>query len=480
MLRTKKTKIVATLGPATSTKEVLKGMLEEGVNVFRINFSHADYEAVKERVEMIRGLNEEFGFNAAVLADLQGPKLRVGVMKEEVVVHPGDEIVFATGKRFEGTKERVYMTYDQFPQDAKAGERILLDDGKLIFEVVSTDKKAEVVAKVIQGGPLRSKKGVNLPNTNISQPALTRKDIEDAIFACSLKVDWMALSFVRHAEDLIQLEELIKENSDDKIPIIAKIEKPEAVENIDKIVAYCDGLMVARGDLGVEIPAEEVPLIQKKLVLRAKKARIPVIIATQMMETMISSLTPTRAEVNDVANSVMDGADAVMLSGETSVGQYPVQVIRQMANIIRSVEDSDLIQVPQSPPHIRTKRYITKSICFHAANMANEINAKAISTLTNSGYTAFQISAWRPKAYILVFTSNKRILTQLSLLWGVESFYYDKFVSTDETIEDVNAIACKQGFLEIGDMLISLAAMPIQDKGMVNTLRVSEITSCSF
>ena len=283
MLRSKKTKIVATLGPATSTKEVLKGMLEEGVNVFRINFSHADYDAVKERVDMIRGLNEEFGYNAAILADLQGPKLRVGMMKEEVVVNPGDEIIFATGKRFEGTKERVYMTYDQFPQDAKPGERILLDDGKLIFEVVSTDKKSDVVAKVIQGGPLRSKKGVNLPNTNISQPALTEKDIEDAIFACSLKVDWMALSFVRHAEDLIQLEELIKEHSDYKIPIIAKIEKPEAVENIDKIVAYCDGLMVARGDLGVEIPAEEVPLIQKKLVLKAKRAIILVISATQMM-----------------------------------------------------------------------------------------------------------------------------------------------------------------------------------------------------
>ncbi len=480
MLRKKKTKIVATLGPATSTREVLKGMLEEGVNVFRVNFSHADYKDVEARVKMIRELNETYGFNASILADLQGPKLRVGVMKGEVVVNAGDEIIFATGKRFEGTKERVYMTYDKFPQDAKAGERVLLDDGKLIFEVVSTDGKSEVLTKVIQGGPLRSKKGVNLPNTNISQPALTEKDIEDAIFACSLEVDWMALSFVRHAEDLMQLEALIKEHSNYKIPIIAKIEKPEAVENIDKIVAHCDGLMVARGDLGVEIPAEEVPLVQKQLVLRAKRARIPVIIATQMMETMITSLTPTRAEVNDVANSVMDGADAVMLSGETSVGNYPVQVITQMANIIRSVEHSDLIHVPQSPPSIRTKRYITKAICYHAANMANEINAKAISTLTNSGYTAFQISAWRPSAYILVFTSNKRILNQLSLLWGVETFYYDKFVSTDETIEDVNAIACKKGYLEIGDMLISLAAMPIQDKGMVNTLRVSEITSCSF
>ena len=450
-------------------------MLQEGANVFRINFSHADYEDVKERVQMIRELNDEFGFNASILADLQGPKLRVGVMKGEVIVNPGDEIVFATGERFEGTKERVYMTYDNFPQDAKKGERILLDDGKLIFEVVSTDKKSEVKAKVIQGGPLKSKKGVNLPNTNISQPALTEKDIEDAKFACQLQVDWMALSFVRHAEDLMVLQELIKEHSEHKIPIIAKIEKPEGVANIDKIVAYCDGLMVARGDLGVEIPAEEVPLVQKQLVLRAKKARIPVIIATQMMETMIDSLTPTRAEVNDVANSVMDGADAVMLSGETSVGQYPVQVIQQMASIIRSVEDSDLIQVPQEPPHIRTKRYITKSICYHAAHMANEIDAKGISTLTNSGYTAFQISAWRPKAHILVFTSNKRILTQLNLLWGVKAFFYDKFVSTDETIEDVNLIAQEKGYLEKGDMLVSLAAMPIQDKGMVNTLRVTEI-----
>ncbi len=476
----KKTKIVATLGPATGTKEVLKGMLEEGANVFRINFSHADYADVAERIKMIRELNDEFGFTAAILADLQGPKLRVGVMKEDVVVNPGDEIVFATGERFEGTKERVYMTYERFPQDAKPGERILLDDGKLMFEVVSTNNKTEVLARVIQGGPLKSKKGVNLPNTNISQPALTEKDIEDAIFAISQDVDWIALSFVRHAEDLMQLRDLINKHSDHKIPIIAKIEKPEAVENIDKIVTHCDGLMVARGDLGVEVPAQEVPLIQKQLVLRAKKARIPVIIATQMMETMIDSLTPTRAEVNDVANSVMDGADAVMLSGETSVGKYPVQVIRQMSNILKSVEDSNLIQVPQLPPHIRTNRYITKSICYHAANMANEISAKAISTLTNSGYTAFQISAWRPSCHILVFTSNKRILTRLSLLWGVRAFYYDKFVSTDETIEDVNAIACKKGYLDVGDMLISLAAMPIQEKGMVNTLRVTEITNCSF
>ena len=471
----KKTKIVATLGPACSSKEVIKKMIDAGVNVFRVNFSHADYEDVKERIDIIRGLNDEFGYNTAILADLQGPKLRVGVMKEDVVVNPGDIITFQTAEDVPGTAERVYMNYKEFPRDVNPGEKILLDDGKLMFEALETNGTTEVVCKVIQGGPLKSKKGVNLPNTKVSLPALTKKDIKDAMFAIEQEVDWIALSFVRTPADLEELQDLIAKHSAYKIPIIAKIEKPEAVENIDKIVAFCDGLMVARGDLGVEIPAHEVPLIQKKLIHRAKTARIPVIVATQMMETMITSLTPTRAEVNDVANSVMDGADAVMLSGETSVGNYPVEVIEKMTQIIEAVEDSPLILVPQNPPHVRTKRFITKSICYHAAIMANEIKAKAISTLTNSGYTAFQISAWRPSAHILVYTSNKRILTQLSLLWGVNSFFYDKFVSTDDTVGDVNDIAKEKGYVKKGDMLINLAAMPVADKGMVNTLRVSEI-----
>lgn len=475
MPTTKKTKIVATLGPACSSKEVIKDMIDAGVNVFRINFSHADYTDVKERIDIIRELNDEYGYNTAILADLQGPKLRVGVMKEDVVVAKGDVITFTTAEDVLGTAERVYMNYKEFPNDVNPGERILLDDGKLIFEVMETDRITEVKAKVVQGGPLKSKKGVNLPNTKVSLPALTQKDIKDAIFAIGEQVDWIALSFVRTPKDLEELQDLINEHSDHKIPIIAKIEKPEAVENIDKIVAFCDGLMVARGDLGVEVPAQEVPLIQKKLVNRAKTARIPVIIATQMMETMITSLTPTRAEVNDVANSVMDGADAVMLSGETSVGNYPVQVIEKMTQIIEAVEDSPLITVPQNVPQVRTKRFITKSICYHAAQMANVIKASAISTLTNSGYTAFQISAWRPNAQILVFTSNKKILTQMSLLWGVNCFYYDKFLSTDETVEDINEIAKQKGFVSKGDILINLAAMPVIDKGMVNTLRVSEI-----
>jgi pyruvate kinase len=471
----KKTKIVATLGPACSTREVLKDMIDAGVNVFRINFSHADYTDVTERIDMIRSLNDEFGYNTSILADLQGPKLRVGIMKEDVVVNRGDIITFQTAEDVPGTADRVYMNYKEFPNDVNPGEKILLDDGKLMFEVLETNRRDEVKTMVIQGGPLKSKKGVNLPNTKVSLPALTQKDIRDAIFACKANVDWIALSFVRTPKDLEELQDLIAEHSPHKIPIIAKIEKPEGVENIDKIVAFCDGLMVARGDLGVEIPAHEVPLIQKKLINRAKTARIPVIVATQMMETMITSLTPTRAEVNDVANSVMDGADAVMLSGETSVGNYPVQVIEKMTQIIEAVEDSPLITVPQNTPQVRTKRFITKSICYHAAQMANVIKAKGICTLTNSGYTAFQISAWRPSAHILVFTSNKTILTQLGLLWGVTAFYYDKFSSTDETVEDVNQIAKDKGFVEKGDFLINLAAMPVIDKGMVNTLRVSEI-----
>jgi len=475
MITNKKTKIVATLGPACSTREIMKDMIDAGVNVFRINFSHADYEDVKEKIKIIRSLNEEFGYTTAILGDLQGPKLRVGVMEEGTVVYDGDLITFTTAEDVIGTATKVFMKYKNFPNDVNPGERILLDDGKLIFEIVETDKNTEVVARVLQGGELKSKKGVNLPNTKISLPALTEKDIADAIFAIGQNVDWIALSFVKTPEDLQDLQKIIAEYSEYKIPIIAKIEMPEALENIDKIIAYCDGIMVARGDLGVELPAHEVPLVQKELIRRAKTARIPVIVATQMMETMITSLTPTRAEVNDVANSVMDGADAVMLSGETATGNYPVQVIQQMTQILKAVEDSPLIHVPQNTPQIKTSRFITKIVCHHATQMANDIKAKAICTLTNSGYTAFQISAWRPQSHILVFTSNSRILTSLSLLWGVKSFYYDSSGSTDDTVSDLNEIAKQKGYVTKGDFLVTLSAMPLTDKGMVNTLRVSEI-----
>ena len=471
----KKTKIVATLGPATSSEEVIKKMILAGVNVFRINFSHANYDEIEQSILLIRKIDKTLETNTAILGDLQGPKLRIGNIKENTFVREGDEIIFSTDSPFIGDNNRVYMNYQNFPMDVSENEKILLDDGKLIFEVVSSNKLNEVKARVIQGGYLKSNKGVNLPNTKISLPALTEKDVKDAEFIFNQDIDWIALSFVRQSQDIIDLQELMKKHIDQKIPVISKIEKPEAIENIDKIIAYSDGIMVARGDLGVEVPAQEVPILQKQLVHLAKKARIPIIIATQMMETMIDSLTPTRAEVNDVANSVIDGADAVMLSAETSVGKYPIDVINSISDILISVENSHLISVPQSPPTIRTKRFITKSICYHAAKLSNDITAKAICTLTNSGYTAFQISAWRPKSLILVFTSNRKILNQLNLLWGVKTFYYNNLNSTDKTVEEINRLALEKGYVEKDDFVVNLTAMPIESKGMVNTLRVSTI-----
>jgi len=470
-----KTKIIATLGPSSTEKPMLKALVKEGVNVFRINFSHANHNEVKQTVLNIREISSALNIHVAILGDLQGPKIRLGIVKDDVYIENGENISITTDEIEFGNSSLVSINYKDFPKDVSKGEKILVDDGKLILKVLETNKKNLVKAEVIQGGELKSRKGVNLPNTKLSLPALTEKDKADAVFAVKNNFDWLALSFVRSKKDVYELEELINKNSKDKIPIIAKIEKPEAVLNLDAILHAADGLMVARGDLGLEIPAEEVPLKQKLMVNMAKKARKPIIIATQMMESMIDSLTPSRAEVNDVANSVMDGADAVMLSGETSVGQYPVEVIQTVGKIIRGVENSPLIQVPDTLPEIHSKRVITKAVCFQACNIANELEASAICTLTNSGYTAWQISSWRPSAVILVFTSNKRILSQLCLLWGVRCVFYDNFVSTDKTVEEVNALAVKKGFVKKGDLIINLAAMPVIEKGQVNTLRISRL-----
>ena len=473
--RFKRTKIVATLGPACNSKTKLKNLIRAGVNVFRINFSHATYDEVDHYIKIIKELNKELDSNVAVLADLQGPKIRLGNMRSNVSIKKGEIISFDCKSNFVGDKSKASISYPDFAKDVKKGDRVLVDDGKLIFEVLSTDKKSIVKLKNIQGGIISSRKGINLPNTKISTPSLTRKDKKDLFFAISKEVDWVALSFVRNAKDMQNLREIIEKKSDEKIPIIAKIEKPEAIDSIEEIIQNSDGIMVARGDLGIEIPSEEVPLLQKKIVYLAKKHRIPVIIATQMMESMISSLKPSRAEVNDVANSVMDGADAVMLSAETSVGKFPVEVVSQISKIISSVEFSDQINVPASPPTIKTNRYRTKFICYHAAKIANETGASAITTLTNSGYTGFQVSSWRPHTNIIVFTSNKRILCRLSLLWGVKSIFYNRSVSTDKTIDEINNIVNQKGFAKKGDIVINLAAMPVKDQGMVNTLKLSEI-----
>ena len=474
-IKFKKTKIVATLGPGCNNKTMLSRLIRAGVNVFRINFSHATYDEADSHIDLIRSLNKELDTNVAIMADLQGPKIRIGQMQDGVVFKRGDMFSLITSKEIVGNKEKASLSYDGFAKDVRKGDTVLIDDGKLIFEVISSNKKDEVKLKNIQGGKLTSKKGVNLPNTKISTPSLTKKDKKDLLYAISKELDWVALSFVRDANDMIKLRELIEKESEEKIPIIAKIEKPEAIKNIEDIIQNSDGIMVARGDLGIEIPSEEVPLIQKKIVYLAKRHRIPVIIATQMMESMIDSIKPSRAEVNDVANSVMDGADAIMLSAETSIGKYPAEVVTQISKIITTVEYSDMITVPESPPKIKTNRYTTKYICYHAAQIANETKIAAITTLTHSGYTGFQVSSWRPHSNILVFTSNKRILCRLNLLWGVKAFYYNRSVSTDKTIEEINEIVNKRGFAKKGDMVINLASMPVKESGMVNTLKISEI-----
>ena len=470
-----KTKIVATLGPACNSKTAIHNLIKSGVNVFRINFSHASKDEINNYFSIIRGLNKRQQYNVAILVDLQGPKIRLGELEESIKLKKGNEILVKAGNAFMGNKNEVFVNYKNFAKDVKIGDEVLIDDGKYKFSVIKTDKKTNVTLCALNNAILNSRKGINLPQTKISTSSLTPKDIKDVKFAIDLKADWIALSFVRTGNDIIELRKTIEKFSEEKIPIIAKIEKPEAIDNIDSIIKKADGIMVARGDLGIEIPSQEVPLIQKNLVYLSKKARIPVIIATQMMESMIENIQPTRAEVNDVANSVMDGADAVMLSAETSIGKHPSAVVSQISKIISSVEYSDQITVPADPPTVKTNRYITKFICYHAAKTANEIDATAITTMTHSGYTGFQISSWRPHCNILVFTSNKRIVSRLSLLWGVKAFYYNRDVSTDKTIEDVNNILTKSRFVKKGDMVINLAAMPVKAKGMVNTLQISEI-----
>ncbi|MFN5784490.1 MAG: pyruvate kinase [Flavobacteriia bacterium] len=470
----KKTKIVATLGPASSDKEVLRQMFLAGLNVCRLNFSHGAYEDHATVVQTIRELNDETGLNVAILADLQGPKIRTNEMENNgVELINGNEVLIVTEKVL-GTAEKFSINYAQLPADVKPGERILLDDGKLALEVVRTDGKAEIVAKVIHGGILSSTKGVNFPNTRISMPSLTEKDLEDLHFALDQDVDWIGLSFVRSARDIIELKHIIY-NRKCKAKVIAKIEKPEAIDEIDEIIKESDGLMVARGDLGVEIPYQNVPIIQKMLINKCILQAKPIIVATQMMESMISNITPTRAEVNDVANAVLDGADAVMLSGETSVGKFPVEVIKTMSNIVMEMEKFDGIYNKEEIPERDQSRFITDSICFNACRLSQRVEATAILTMSFSGYTAYKVASQRPKSQIYVFTSNKQILTQLNLIWGVKAFYYDKHISTDHTIADIKYLLRKEGLLQTGDLVINIASIPLEDRGSSNMLKLSYV-----
>jgi pyruvate kinase len=470
-----KTKIVATMGPATASAEVLEAMFTAGLDICRINFSHGNYDAVKETVDNIRAINKKLNRHVGILGDLQGPKLRIGEVENNVVYLTEGEEITITTQECVGTNERVYITYPQFPKDVKAGELVLIDDGKIHLKVLSTNGKDEVKCLIISGGALSSKKGVNLPNTKISLPCLTVKDLRDLDFALEHDFDWIGLSFVRSVTDIVELKQIIT-NKGKRARVIAKIEKPEAIKEIDKILDVTDGMMVARGDLGVEMPMEEVPLLQKMIVTKCVNAGKPVIIATQMMESMITSYTPTRAEVNDVANAVLDGADAVMLSAETSVGKYPVKVIEYMRRIIHQMENGASIYYRHHEPQLKTNTFITDSICYNACNLAKQAGVKAIISMTHSGYTAYRLSSHRPKAAIYIFTDNPSLLTALSLVWGVRGFYYNKYESTDQTITDLKDYIKDKGLVKQDDMVINIASMPMKEKGRTNMMKLSYIS----
>ncbi len=471
-----KTKIVATVGPACSSREMLGKLIEAGVDVFRLNFSHGSYSDHLTVIEHVRSLNKELGTHIALLGDLQGPKIRIGAfINNEAMMPDGHELVFTTNE-CACTGDRLYITYPEFARDVKPGEDLLLDDGKLLFRVIETNGVDEVKVKVIHGGILSGKKGVNLPNTVVSLPSLTEKDKRDLEFILEHGLNWVALSFVRKAEDIRYLKQVIKEAGiTENVPgIIAKIEKPEAVKNMDSIIAETDAIMVARGDLGVELPLEQVPLVQKELIRKCNQLAKPIIVATQMMEGMITNIRPTRAEVNDVANSVLDGADAVMLSGETSVGNYPVEVVETMEKIINEVEQTEAIY---NKPHVANcadkERVISDSVLSAACNMAVEANASAIIAMTITGYSAQRISSQRPKQDILIFSGNHFLLCRMNLVWGIKGFYFDKIVtSTTKTFKAITEQLISEKLIKKGDLLIKVASTPIYVAGQTNTVKM--------
>ncbi|CAG5008096.1 Pyruvate kinase [Dyadobacter sp. CECT 9275] len=478
-MSSKKTRIVATVGPASETKEMLYALAKAGVNVFRLNFSHGTHADHLARLNTIREINEEYGLNLAILQDLQGPKIRIGMVAEKdgVLIEAGNKLILSNTEVL-GTSEKVSTPYDGMYNDVKIGDRILMDDGKLEVLVTGLDG-SDVVTEVIYGGYLKSKKGVNLPNTKVSMPSVTAKDYEDLEFGLEHNAEWIALSFVRTASEILKVKEYIR-NKGKLSKVVAKIEKPEAILNIDEIIEATDAIMVARGDLGVELPAEEVPMIQKMIVDKCNKAGKPVIVATQMLESMIESPRATRAELNDVANSVLDGADAVMLSAETASGKYPILAVESMTRTIEKVEASTNSVyfkhhafVNETPGADKLNDNVVMSAC----RLARDTQAAAIIGITRSGYTSFRLSHHRPKANLFIFTSNRVLMNQLALYWGTKVFYYDRYqgVSTDDLIEDIKLFLIEKGELQKGDVFINTLSMPVSKLRKTNTVKLSVV-----
>lgn len=470
-----RTKIVVTLGPACSDEKVLKELIREGVDVFRLNFSHGDYDQHQRNIETIMHLREQQSRNIAILGDLQGPKIRVGeILDEPIQLDEGEEVIL-TSEEVSGSREKVYVSYSGLARELKAGENVLMDDGKIKLEVVETDGNSNVRCRVLFGGPLYSRKGVNLPDSDLSLPSLTEKDLQDAFFMLEHEVDWIALSFVRKAEDVVHLKDFIKAKGK-KTKVVAKIEKPEAMRDIDKIIEAADGVMVARGDLGVEMPFDQIPLIQKEIVQKCRNKAKPVIIATQMLESMVDNFRPTRAEATDVANAVLDGADALMLSGETSVGKFPIEAARSMQQIISYTEANAYPFHRGSQPKPLDPDFLPKSVTYNAQKMAEQSNAKAIISFTHTGFTVLQASRYRPKARFFAFTENELIRRQLALVWGVEAFTFEMGQTTDKFFDATDRYLIENKYLEPGDIVVHLGSIPVYEKIGTNMMKLSKIS----
>ncbi len=471
-----KTKIVATVGPACESYDQLKNLVIAGVNVFRLNFSHGSHEDKKKIIDNIRGINKELNCSVAILGDLQGPKLRVGEIENNRLDVKVGDILTLTNEKCIGTIEKIYVSYPNLAGDVLVGNTIMIDDGKIEVKVLSIEANGDVKVTVSLGGIISSKKGLNLPDTKISLPAMTEKDLEDVQFIMKEELDWVALSFVKRVADIEMLREiLVKHKSKSKI--IAKIEMPEAIVNLRDIIIASDGIMVARGDLGVELPVEKIPLIQKEIIRKCIHRAKPVIVATQMMESMIDRVKPNRSEITDVANAVIEGADAVMLSGETATGQFPVLVIETMRKIISEVEEygynynrsEDLKPQPHSPS------FLSDAVCYNASKLSEDSNAHALVGMTQSGYTAFMLSSFRPKAPLFIFTKEKSLVNQLSLSWGVKAFYYDKEESLDEIVADQIKVLKAQGFVNTGDVVVNTGSTPIQLHLPTNMIKINKV-----
>jgi len=472
--KNQKTKIIATVGPACNTYEGIMSLVNAGVDVFRLNFSHGKYEAHAEVIEIITKINEQFPFNIAILADLQGPKLRIGEVENNgVELHTGDVIRF-TGEKCLGNKERVYLSYPNFHNDVKVGEKILIDDGKIEVLISQIHDNHDVSATVTIPGLLSSKKGINLPETKISLPALTEKDLADIDFIIGQNIDWVALSFVRSPEDISGLRTILKEKGSNA-KIIAKIEKPEALECIREIILASDAIMVARGDLGVELPVEQIPMIQKNIVRKCIHRAKPVIIATQMMESMIDRVKPNRSEITDVANAVLEGADAVMLSGETAMGHHPALVVETMSKIIAEVEKEETVYNRNLIPQPHSPSFLSDALCYNACKIADDVHANAIIGMTQSGYTGFMLSSFRPKSHLYIFTKTQSLVNQLSLSWGVQAFYYDKENSVDEIISDQIQFIKEKGLVQTGDVIINTGSTPVNEHLPTNMVKISKV-----